>query len=620
MATVIGKNSRGGLDKISERVPRVTSKVTNTAGEKIVNYSDGSKTRSGLGSPTPQPNASGSITDLSIALANQNKATAPVSGSGSIKDLSIGLAKGNKITQEDITSAQSGGASLQSRVAPTLSTPSSTSTVGGGASTPTGSNQTAVGTGKGKKDYYSRYSTTEEDPVVDVPSPESYQKQYAKNAQAQINSLYKFQADQLAEQQGINQKNDRSTASVSTLSGLAGSSEANVAQQETTKQGQQANNAIRNQVETKVQSVLAQVRADAMEQYRYDKSEARLATAEARVAQTAREERATKNAALLSASGATADGYKQTDPEGYAHLAKSVGGEDMLKAMFTLNRPLDQVKQRIIQGGKLMQIYENPLTGETRIETMDTGLPPQYSKTLDAGNRILAIPDDWDGDPSKLVTINKGLTPSQSASQSSSSTSTPSGGDFSKFPEDIRAAAQSIYDGKTKLNEYPSAKRLQINSAMSTLYTSEGGDQLAQGAYDAITELETHPGFHSAIGAKGISSFFGMKGAPIPGTSASGFNANLDKLKANIKLVNTKYLKGTGALSDAEGKTLEDAGTSLNSSLPEADFTKELKRVKDVLIKANNVKQTAPSPIQSEGSDASSSDPEYNAYLKAIGQ
>lgn len=157
------------------------------------------------------------------------------------------------------------------------------------------------------------------------------------------------------------------------------------------------------------------------------------------------------------------------------------------------------------------------------------------------------------------------------------------------FPADIQAAAQSIADGKSKLNEYPSAKRLQINQAFATLYTAEGGNELAQGAYDAITNLETHPGFKGAIGAKSGSSLFGLKGKPISGTQAAGFLKQLDTLKANIKLVNIKYLKGTGALSDAEGKTLEDAGTSLDPSLPEADFKRELARVKAVLLKANNI-------------------------------
>ncbi len=358
-----------------------------------------------LATPTPQKTVSGSLKDLSIGLAQQNKNTAPTSGSGSIKDLSIGLAKGNSITQADITRAQSGGASLAS-----LSSPVSTPTTGGApstTSTPT-SNQTGVD-GKG---YYSRYSKNEA-PVVETPNYEDIQKKLAKDAQKEINSLYKYQKSLLDEQLGVNQQEERATASVSTLTGLAGSSEANVQQQKTTEKGQQANKQIMDAVNTQVQSVLAKVRSDAMQQYQYERTQASQdAVTNATLTEKARKT-ATENIAALSQSGVTNDGYKEADPEGYAYLAKQMGGEDVVKAMFTLNRPQETILDKKIEGGKYIISFQNPLDGKIRIETVDLGLPPQYTKTIDAGNRILAIPDGWTGDPAELITINKGLTPSQ---------------------------------------------------------------------------------------------------------------------------------------------------------------------------------------------------------------
>jgi hypothetical protein len=152
-------------------------------------------------------------------------------------------------------------------------------------------------------------------------------------------------------------------------------------------------------------------------------------------------------------------------------------------------------------------------------------------------------------------------------------------------PADIQSAAQSIFDGKSKLNEYPSGMRLQINQAFSKLYSATGGNELAQGAYDAVNTLEKHPGFGGAIGTNWLFGF----GKNISGSASAGFLAELDKLKANIKLINIKYLKGTGALSDAEGATLENAGTSLNPQIPEADFKSELTRIKKILLKSNNI-------------------------------
>ncbi len=439
MATITGKNARGGIQKESNYMPRVTSRVTNTAGEKVVNYSDGSKTRNGLETATPQDTASGSLKDLSIGLANQpgggaGGASSPLGSNrgGSLKDLSIGLAGKNPITQADILSAQSGGASLASRTASQANAGASsggTSPVGG----TTGSNQTGIaGAGNTR---YSRYGN-EDEPVVEQPNLEDIQKKMTRDAQKEINSLYKYQSDLLAEQQGINKQDDRSTASINTLTGLAGSTEANINQQATTAKGQQANQQIMNAVQTQVQGVLSAIRKDAQSQYQYERTESRL---DAETQRANREEfykKAQENTKLLAQSGATAEGYKNTDPEGYQHLVKQLGSEELVKATFTLNRPIEQVVERKIEGGKLIQIYENPLTGKSTIETLDLGLPVGYSKTIDAGDRILAIPDNWDGDPSNLVTINKGLTPSQA--QAGTGTGIDTG--------DVSPAAQNIID------------------------------------------------------------------------------------------------------------------------------------------------------------------------------
>lgn len=391
--------------------PRITSRVTTATGEKVTNYSDGSKTRNGLGTATPQSTASGSLKDLSIGLAQQNGALAPTEGSGSIKDLSIGLAKGKPITQEDITRAQSGGASLASLTAPT-STSTQSGSPTGTTSSPT-SNQTGVG-GDG---YYSRYSK-EEEPVVETPNYDDIQKKLAKDSQKEINALYKYQKSLLDEQLGINKQEERATASVSTLTGLAGSSEANVQQQKTTEAGQKANQKIMDAVNVQVQSLLSKVRTDAMQQYQYERTQASQdAVTNATLTEKARKT-ATENLSALAMSGVTNDGYKQADPEGYAYLAKQMGGEDMVKAMFTLNRPQETILDKKIEGGKYIISFQNPLDGKIRIETVDLGLPPQYTKTIDAGDRILAIPDGWTGDPSELITVNKGLTPSASSKES----------------------------------------------------------------------------------------------------------------------------------------------------------------------------------------------------------
>lgn len=139
--------------------------------------------------------------------------------------------------------------------------------------------------------------------------------------------------------------------------------------------------------------------------------------------------------------------------------------------------------------------------------------------------------------------------------------------------------ADLIMEGRATIANVPSAFRTQVAKALNATKQTEGG--LAQGMYDAIVTLEGHPGFKSAVGTNALLGF----GKGINGTQSAGFLKELDTLKANLKLVNIKYLKGTGAISDAEGRTLENASTSLDPSLPEAQFNRELQRVKAILLK-----------------------------------
>lgn len=408
-----------------------------------------------LGASTDAP--AGSLKDLSIALAPQN-----LSSGGSIKDLSIGLAKGNKITQDDITRAQSGGASLAS-----LSAPVSTSTGMSSPSTSPAQTSNQTGVSGGKKGYYSRYGGKEE-PVVETPSYEEIQKQMMKDAQKQVNSLHKYEQSLLAEQQTINQQNDRSTQSVNVLSGLAGSSEANIQQQKTTAQGQQANKQIMDAVNVQVQSVLANVRKDAQSKYQFERTQANADQTTRDSHAKVMRDNAIQNVSALAGSGATAEGYKATDPEGYAHLAQTVGGEEVLKGMFTLNRPQETIEDKKIVNGNYVIAYRNPLDGKMRVETVDLGLPPELSASADLGNKIMFYDPS---DPTKQMFVDKGLTPSQ---QQQSSTNAPTA--------NLSPLAQNIYDNPALINNLTPTQKGKVLTELAN-----NGLDLTQFATEKVT-------------------------------------------------------------------------------------------------------------------------------------
>lgn len=299
-----------------------------------------------------------------------------------------------------------------------------------------------------------------------------------------------------------------------------------------------------------------------------------------------------KNLAQLATKGGTIE--ENLDAKDIEDIMRQTGYSKLeLDSIWNGNLPestkttyQDVTTQNSSGNAVLTRIGINPVTGKTTKTEYDLGVP--------YGDVAKGTIEKYGKDGLMIVYPNgthKVLVGGGSTSNAPG-TVTNSNASLSEFPADIQAAAQSISDGKSKLNEYPSAKRLQINAAMSKIYTAAGGNELAQGAYDSVTNLEKHPGFSSAIGT---NLMFGL-GKNIAGTKSAGFIAELDKLKANLKLVNIKYLKGTGQLSDAEGKTLEDASTTLSPNLPEKDFKAELDRVKAALLKASNVKVEETTP------------------------
>jgi len=270
--------------------------------------------------------------------------------------------------------------------------------------------------------YYPRYT---EAPSVIAPPPQStsqLQAQKMQAAQAEIDALNKYYASQRADQMQVNEKNDRSTAAISTLTGLAGSTDADAKQQKTSQQGQQALKKVDQELNVAVQSILSKIRQDAATEARqqrldYNQSVTDDITNRANQAEMQSKARAAAGESIkqLTAAGVTAAGLKKSDPTSYQYLLKAYGSDEAIKGAFVLNTPQDQILDKRIEGGRYVIARQNPITGKVTIDTHDLGLPVGFSKTVDAGDRILAIPDDWDGDPSKLVSISKGLTPDQKA-------------------------------------------------------------------------------------------------------------------------------------------------------------------------------------------------------------
>lgn len=95
---------------------------------------------------------------------------------------------------------------------------------------------------------------------------------------------------------------------------------------------------------------------------------------------------------------------------------------------------------------------------------------------------------------------------------------------------------------------------------------------------DTIDNILGSEGFSAAIGAKGPSNY-------LPGTSAQTTKAYIETLKSQTFLNEVEKMKGMGALSEKEGEKLSAAVGALNLDMPEADFAKSLREIKDYISK-----------------------------------
>lgn len=319
---------------------------------------------------------------------------------------------------------------------------------------------------------------------------EQIQERKTKAAQAEIDSLNKYYDTLIAEQNVVNEERTRGTNAVSALTGLSGSSEAHVASTKTSQLNQRDNDKIQAQRGAAISQILSGIRTSAVEEAKQSRLEARQSAQDILDQRTKRQTESVTHLTNLAKSGVTADGLKATDPDSYAYLARNAGGDQQLRSIMTLNRAQETILDKKIENGKYIIAFENPLDGKIRVETVDLGIPTGYSKTIDAGDRILALPDNWDGDTSKLIAINKGLTPAQGSKL---------GGDPASVSRDF-AATIDIASGLPKsvaaqknlkrdlsqaiaVKDYKSAYQLILQATTAGL-TAENATKLQNAAID----------------------------------------------------------------------------------------------------------------------------------------
>lgn len=459
-----------------------------------------------------------------------------------------------------------------------------------GAGSPPPTPSTPAPTGSTPSPYYSRTSA---DTPLDNPAPQSEDQLQASKlngAQGEINSLNEYYKSLVNEQKVINAKDDRSTAAVSTLTGLAGSTEADMRQQDTSKQGQAALKKITDEGAMKVQGILSKIRSDSATEARQQRLDYNAGVKDSAALSATQKTDATASLATLSKAGhATLDGIKSTlSPAEYQSLISKVGGEAMAKAILFENRAKNSlVGTPTVVGSHVVQYYQTP-DGKTISENVP--LPPgvdangiQSVEKTDAGLFIIKKDSTW----SKITGSGKIGT-------ETAGTYTPGANPV------VDSWAARIQSGSAKITDIPAsqaglrnsvtvalnAQGNQLNGKPTTTELGLAAKTTAQGLLDKFNKGEGT----SAVGKSGMLDSFGY--GLIPGTARANFVTDFNSLKSQLSLEGVKYLKGQGAVSDSERALLASAVTKLNLSQSEDEFKTTLQGIID---KLNGNASTPPS-------------------------
>lgn len=240
----------------------------------------------------------------------------------------------------------------------------------------------------------------EEPSAITAKSVEEIQAEKQKAAQAEIDNLNKYYATLRSEQEVVNAKNDRSTNAISALTGLSGSTEADVAAKTTTEGNTKALAKIEQERLVAVNAVLSDIRTSAVEEARQQRLEARQSEQDRIAYREKTQAEATKNLTSLSKAtpGLTLEGLKKTlSPTEYQHIIDNVGGEALAKAIIFENRSKDSVlgTPQLI-GGKMVQAYQTS-DGKVKYEQIDLpeGVNPGNIKSIEkTDNGIFIINND----------------------------------------------------------------------------------------------------------------------------------------------------------------------------------------------------------------------------------
>jgi hypothetical protein len=389
-------------------------------------------------------------------------------------------------------------------------------------------------------------------------SREQIAERKRKESQGLIDSINKGFDDEVGRRQQIGQERVNMDNAISVLTGNAGGTESVRTRKTVLDANEKEVQAVNNQRALALQTVYTKISGDADIEAREQLADATRSAEQILARRKEAQAGAVENLKLMAASGLVDFDAFKSNPQGqkaYQYALESMGGdENALRAMFMLNRPQDQlVGEPVRMGGKFVQAYKNPITGKVTYEQLDLpfDLPPEYTNFQKMGDNLVAIPDGWDGDVSKLKTI---------VGQKSS--------------EDMLREQSLRMDIALKskaLNETPGLTYEQREKEAAKAQAQDVAVKRAEEVKALVTKIKDSGSINAITGK------WEMRRG-LPGSNQDTL-AELERLKALLAIDAIKDFKGLGPMSEREFGTASAAASALDVNRTAQGFTKELDRI-----------------------------------------
>lgn len=154
---------------------------------------------------------------------------------------------------------------------------------------------------------------------------------------------------------------------------------------------------------------------------------------------------------------------------------------------------------------------------------------------------------------------------------------------FTLSPGEVRydASGKVVATGGPKpLSDAAQAKALEKQDA------AKAGKSASLDNYALVNELLKNPALSQISGLQNPFTIF------TPGTEAQTAKNIYGQIKGILSLENRQKLKGSGAISDFESRTLEQAASALGRNLSDAEFQKQLKKIRGAFATSAGLEST----------------------------